>query len=132
MTLARLATLLLGATLSLPALAQSPSTATAPRTSPPAATAPAPSRTASTPAASSKLVDTNSASEQELDKLPGIGKARAEAIIKNRPYHGKDDLAARRIQQAQFWKNLTIMGGMLVLLASGGGRFSLDGWRRRA
>ena len=30
--------------------------------------------------------DLNSASESELDSLPGIGKARANAIVKNRPY----------------------------------------------
>jgi len=55
----------------------------------------------------------------------------AATLIGHR-YWEIDDLAARRIQQAQFWKNLTIIGGMLVLLASGGGRFSFDGWRRRA
>lgn len=43
------------------------------------------------------LVDINSASATELDKLPGIGKARAQAIIANRPYKGKDDLAQRKI-----------------------------------
>jgi competence protein ComEA len=29
--------------------------------------------------------------------LPGIGKARGEAIIKGRPYKGKDDLLNRHI-----------------------------------
>jgi competence protein ComEA len=43
------------------------------------------------------LVDINSASAEELDKLPGIGPARAKAIIANRPYGGKDDLANRKI-----------------------------------
>ena len=44
-----------------------------------------------------KLVDINSATAAELDALPGIGKSRADAIIKNRPYSGKDDLLARHI-----------------------------------
>jgi DNA uptake protein ComE-like DNA-binding protein len=49
------------------------------------------------PAASSTLVDINSASSSELDALPGVGKTRADAIIKNRPYKGKDDLTNRHI-----------------------------------
>jgi competence protein ComEA len=48
-------------------------------------------------ATSSTLVDINSASAAELDALPGIGKTRADAIIKNRPYKGKDDLTNRHI-----------------------------------
>lgn len=42
-------------------------------------------------------VDINSAPAQELDKLPGIGQARAQAIIANRPYKSKDELAQRKI-----------------------------------
>ena len=43
------------------------------------------------------LVDINSASAEELDKLAGVGPARAKAIISHRPYNGKDDLAQRKI-----------------------------------
>ena len=37
------------------------------------------------------------ASREELDKLPGIGVARSQAIIANRPYKGKDELVQRKI-----------------------------------
>jgi competence ComEA-like helix-hairpin-helix protein len=43
------------------------------------------------------LADINSASAEELDKLPGVGPARAKAIISHRPYSGKDDLAHRKV-----------------------------------
>lgn len=43
------------------------------------------------------LIDINTASEKELASLPGIGEARAKAIVKNRPYKGKDDLKNRKI-----------------------------------
>ncbi len=42
-------------------------------------------------------MDINSASAEELDKLPGVGPARAKAIISHRPYNGKDDLAQRKV-----------------------------------
>jgi putative oxidoreductase len=39
--------------------------------------------------------------------------------------------AARRMQHSHFFKNLAMMGGLVLLTVTGGGRFSLDGWRRR-
>lgn len=50
---------------------------------------------AATPAA--QLIDINSATADQLDALKGIGKARAEAIIKGRPYKGKDELVQKGI-----------------------------------
>ncbi|MEO7761990.1 MAG: helix-hairpin-helix domain-containing protein [Casimicrobiaceae bacterium] len=52
------------------------------------------------PAAMAKAddkVDINRAKADVLMKLDGIGEARAKAIIKGRPYKGKDDLVAKNI-----------------------------------
>jgi DNA uptake protein ComE-like DNA-binding protein len=43
------------------------------------------------------LIDINSASKTELMTLPGIGDVRADAIIKGRPYKGKDELVQKKI-----------------------------------
>ncbi|HQZ45530.1 MAG TPA: helix-hairpin-helix domain-containing protein [Usitatibacteraceae bacterium] len=43
------------------------------------------------------MLDLNSASRDELVKLKGIGDARADAIIKGRPYKGKNELVDRKI-----------------------------------
>ncbi len=42
--------------------------------------------------AKAELIDINSADKKALMTLPGIGEAYATAIVKNRPYSGKDDL----------------------------------------
>jgi putative oxidoreductase len=39
--------------------------------------------------------------------------------------------AARRAQESQFFKNLSILGGFVLLFATGGGRYSVDGWLKR-
>jgi competence protein ComEA len=99
MGLARyLAVAALSALIAVPAVAQAPLSSKSPI--PPTATGSR--QTANPPTATGSqaqggLVDINSASAEELDKLPGIGPARAKAIIANRPYGGKDDLAQRKI-----------------------------------
>jgi competence protein ComEA len=47
--------------------------------------------------ADAKVMDINSASEKELATLKGIGDVRAKAIVKGRPYKGKDDLVTKKI-----------------------------------
>ena len=47
--------------------------------------------------ASAELLDINTASANELDKLPGIGPAYAEKIIRNRPYRAKNELIDKKL-----------------------------------
>ncbi len=100
-----------------PALAQAPApTAPAPtaptKPAPAAPTAPAapkaPSASVAGPpnAAKTALIDLNSASAAELDALPGIGAARSAAIIKGRPYRGKDELVSKKILSESVYEGI--------------------------
>ena len=86
-----LKTLMLAASLALAGTAAMAQTATQPATPP----ATRPAAPATTPAAA--LIDINSATEAELRVLPGIGEARARAIIAGCPYRGKDELVRKNI-----------------------------------
>ena len=52
---------------------------------------------APTAPAVAELMDINSATAKQLATLDGIGDARSAAIVKGRPYNGKDDLVNKKI-----------------------------------
>lgn len=101
-TLASLSAAMLAlALVAAPASAQTPQPATPPAAGSkmaPADSKMAPAKAAAPAKAEKKeLVDLNSATAEQLAELPGIGKAYSAAIVKGRPYKGKDELTQKNI-----------------------------------
>ncbi|MDQ8729567.1 helix-hairpin-helix domain-containing protein [Bradyrhizobium sp. LHD-71] len=93
----------IGLVAATPLLAQTPAPATG-GSSAMHKSAPAPASATKGPtttdvmhAKHAEQIDINSATEAQLTTLPGIAKARSEAIIKGRPYKGKDELVSKKI-----------------------------------
>lgn len=66
----------------------------------------APAKEAPAPAKKTEPLDINHASKKQLMELPGIGEARADAIIKNRPYRGKNDLVDKKLVPANVYNDI--------------------------
>ncbi|TAK46811.1 MAG: helix-hairpin-helix domain-containing protein [Xanthobacteraceae bacterium] len=102
----------IGLLFAVPAMAQTtqpaPATKMAPMAPPKADSKMAPMAPKDSKMAPAKqeLLDINSASAADLEALPGIGKVRAEAIIKGRPYKGKDELVEKKIVPDGVYKGI--------------------------
>ena len=53
------------------------------------------------------------------------------ATFSSHRYWEVTDLAARRVQDSNFYKNMAMLGGFFFLFVCGSGRLSIDGWLRK-
>ena len=53
------------------------------------------------------------------------------ASFSSHAYWTYSDAAMRRMNDSSFWKNISILGGFLLLFVTGAGRFSIDHWLGR-
>ncbi len=88
--------LIAGAAFAAPCFAQAVQPATPEKATPAPAVKPAKPKPAPK-AAAANLIDINTASEDVLRSLKGVGGVRAAAIVKGRPYKGKDELVQKGI-----------------------------------
>lgn len=96
-------TLVAAAAMALVASTAMAQTATQPATPAPQTM---PTRPVNPTAPAAVLIDINSATRAELMTLPGIGEARADAIIRGRPYRGKDELPRKNIIPQGVYDNI--------------------------
>ncbi|MCA0317410.1 MAG: helix-hairpin-helix domain-containing protein [Proteobacteria bacterium] len=101
-----LKTLLAAAAISLAASAAIAQTTPAPSTPTTRPATPMPTTPVNPTAPAANLIDINSASRAELMTLPGIGEARADAIIRGRPYRGKDELPRKNVIPQGVYDNI--------------------------
>jgi DNA uptake protein ComE-like DNA-binding protein len=95
-TLIRIACLLVA--MAVPAFAQTPAKPAAVQAPARPAAVQAPAKpVVAAPVPASGKVDINGGSEAQLDTLPGIGAARAKAIIAGRPYGDLVELVSKKV-----------------------------------